>query len=131
MTASMAATLVAIALSAPVVLASGYLAFLAAFSFARRKTALPSVPSCRFRILIPAHDEEAGIARTVQNLLAVDYPAEQRRLWVIADNCTDGTAAAATAAGAEVMPSRLPPVPWPRPRPPAAEAPRAARLPRA
>src|SRR5206468_8955692 len=32
-----------------------------------------------------------------------DYPAELRRIVVVADNCSDGTAAAAEAAGATVL----------------------------
>jgi len=54
-------------------------------------------------VVVPAHDEEAGIARTIANLRALEYPAHLRRLWVVADNCGDGTAAVAAAAGAEVL----------------------------
>ena len=52
---------------------------------------------------MPAHDEEAGIAATVQSLLALDHPRELFRVRVVADNCTDATAARAAAAGAEVL----------------------------
>jgi cellulose synthase/poly-beta-1,6-N-acetylglucosamine synthase-like glycosyltransferase len=52
-------------------------------------------------ILIPAHDEAGGIAATVAALRA-DAPAETRLL-VVADNCSDDTAALARAAGAEVV----------------------------
>ena len=52
-------------------------------------------------VLIPAHDEESGIAATVLALRA--GLAEDDRLLVVADNCSDGTAAAARAAGAEVI----------------------------
>ncbi|WP_292002849.1 glycosyltransferase family 2 protein [Chlorobium sp.] len=54
-------------------------------------------------ILIPAHNEEEGIGRTVRNVLACDYPANRRDIFVIADNCTDGTAQAARIAGATVV----------------------------
>ena len=57
----------------------------------------------RFLFLIPAHDEEVGIRTCVSSLLNMDYPADLRTVVVIADNCTDGTAAAAEAAGAEVL----------------------------
>ncbi|WP_292003980.1 glycosyltransferase family 2 protein [Chlorobium sp.] len=53
-------------------------------------------------VLIPAHNEEEGITRTVQNVLACDYPANRREIFVIADNCTDHTANAARNAGATV-----------------------------
>jgi cellulose synthase/poly-beta-1,6-N-acetylglucosamine synthase-like glycosyltransferase len=51
--------------------------------------------------IIPAHDEEAGIAGTVGALLA-DAPAGLHVL-VVADNCCDQTAGIARAAGAHVI----------------------------
>lgn len=53
-----------------------------------------------FTVLVPAHDEAALIGRTVGLLRAVDYPCERYSLHVVADNCTDATAALAVAAGA-------------------------------
>ncbi len=54
----------------------------------------------RAAVLVPAHDESAGIAASLAavapQLLAGD------RLLVVADNCTDDTARVAAAAGAEV-----------------------------
>ncbi len=52
-------------------------------------------------IVIPAHDEELGISVTVQNVLEQMKPGD--RLLVVADNCTDATAARAREAGAEVV----------------------------
>ena len=68
----------------------------------------PQVPravarNARFVVVVPAHDEAAGIARTVRSLLAIDWPAHARRVCVVADNCTDATADLARAAGAEVI----------------------------
>ena len=57
----------------------------------------------RFAVLVPAHDEEAGIASTVASLLAQDYPREAYEVVVVADNCSDATAAEATRAGARVL----------------------------
>jgi cellulose synthase/poly-beta-1,6-N-acetylglucosamine synthase-like glycosyltransferase len=54
----------------------------------------------RMAILMPAHDEETGIAKTVTALRAELAPGD--RLLVIADNCTDRTAERAREAGAEV-----------------------------
>ncbi|HWK41462.1 MAG TPA: glycosyltransferase [Croceibacterium sp.] len=65
---------------------------------ARRKR---SPVSARIAILIPAHDEEAGIVDTVGALLEQVPPGA--RVIVIADNCTDSTAALAREAGAEVI----------------------------
>ncbi len=57
----------------------------------------------RIAVLIPAHDEAAFIARCVASLRAQTYPAELREIVVIADNCSDDTAAVAASAGAEVL----------------------------
>lgn len=51
--------------------------------------------------LVAAHNEEASIAATVAALLAQERRLE--RVVVIADNCSDGTACVARAAGAEVV----------------------------
>jgi cellulose synthase/poly-beta-1,6-N-acetylglucosamine synthase-like glycosyltransferase len=53
--------------------------------------------------VVPAHNEEDGIGATVRSLLSSEYPPEQRRVLVIADNCTDATAARAREAGAFVL----------------------------
>lgn len=57
----------------------------------------------RFLFFIPAHNEEEIIGACVRSLLAMDYPAGYARIVVIADNCTDGTAAVSRAAGAEAL----------------------------
>jgi hypothetical protein len=84
---------------------AGYLGILTAAALAnsRRPTPRPrSSPTRRYSILVPAHDEAQLIATTVASLLALDYPAELFGVHVVADNCTDGTATIARAAGAEV-----------------------------
>jgi hypothetical protein len=53
-------------------------------------------------VLVPAHNEESGIAATLGSLAACDYPAGARRTIVIADNCTDDTAARCAGGGVEV-----------------------------
>jgi cellulose synthase/poly-beta-1,6-N-acetylglucosamine synthase-like glycosyltransferase len=57
----------------------------------------------RFLIVIPAHDEQGEIGATVASCLALDYDPELFRVFVIADNCTDGTADEARLAGASVV----------------------------
>jgi cellulose synthase/poly-beta-1,6-N-acetylglucosamine synthase-like glycosyltransferase len=57
----------------------------------------------RFDVVVPAHNEEAGIVRTVSSLLSMDWPRTQFRVLVVADNCTDATASVARAAGALVL----------------------------
>lgn len=62
---------------------------------------LVSTRAARVAVLIPAHDEESGIGATLAALFAV-APCGTRVL-VVADNCSDATAALARAAGAEVI----------------------------
>ena len=88
--------------AAPVFAACAYL-FVLTVASRRRDPPIAGEPSTRFDIIVPAHDEEAGIARTVQSLLAIDYPAVLRRVIVVADNCSDATAARASQAGATVL----------------------------
>ena len=52
-------------------------------------------------IVVPAHDEAAVIGETLQSLTEALGP--NMRVLVIADNCTDSTAALARSAGAEVV----------------------------
>jgi cellulose synthase/poly-beta-1,6-N-acetylglucosamine synthase-like glycosyltransferase len=61
------------------------------------------LPIKRFAIFIPAHNEEIVIENIVENLKHLNYPKDSYELFVIADNCTDNTAAAAGAAGANVL----------------------------
>ncbi len=88
--------------SLPLLAACVYLALLALAS--RRRPAPPSGDgSIFFHLVVPAHDEEAGIASTVQSVVAVDYPRARFRVLVVADNCSDQTAERARGAGASVL----------------------------
>ncbi|HTH29203.1 MAG TPA: glycosyltransferase family 2 protein [Sphingobium sp.] len=60
---------------------------------------LAGVPS--MVVLVPAHNEAAGIGRTIDSLLE-ELPHDARIL-VVADNCSDDTAATARAHGADVV----------------------------
>ncbi len=84
---------------------AGYLlALLAAAATARRArppvTAAAAEPDAV--VLIPAHDEELVIERTLRSCAALDYPPGRATVVVIADNCTDATADLAARAGADV-----------------------------
>jgi cellulose synthase/poly-beta-1,6-N-acetylglucosamine synthase-like glycosyltransferase len=52
-------------------------------------------------IIVPAHNESSGIQPTLSNIRNQLLPGD--RLLVVADNCSDDTAAVAAAAGAEVI----------------------------
>lgn len=69
----------------------------------RLPAAAPSGETPFFDIIVPAHQEEAVIARTVSSLNQLDWPSDRRRILVVADNCTDTTAARAEQAGATVL----------------------------
>jgi cellulose synthase/poly-beta-1,6-N-acetylglucosamine synthase-like glycosyltransferase len=85
-----------------------HLLFLSAVALAsmlcRQRAFPPGQPArSRFLILIPAHDEETGIATTVASCRAADYPESLFSVLVIADNCSDRTSAVAASAGARVV----------------------------
>jgi cellulose synthase/poly-beta-1,6-N-acetylglucosamine synthase-like glycosyltransferase len=83
-------------------LGCAYLLVLTLLSGRRAPPAAPA-PARRFDVIVPAHDEEAGIGGTVESLLAMDYPRDLFRVLVVADNCSDATAERAAAAGAQVL----------------------------
>jgi len=80
--------------------------YLLATTFLSRR-ALPVEASLalrtRFVVVVPAHNEEAGLPATLRSLDAITYPTTHRRVLVIADNCTDRTADVARAHGADVL----------------------------
>jgi cellulose synthase/poly-beta-1,6-N-acetylglucosamine synthase-like glycosyltransferase len=55
----------------------------------------------RIVVLVPAHNEEALIAETLESLAAQTRPADE--VIVVADRCTDRTAQISTAHGAKVV----------------------------
>jgi cellulose synthase/poly-beta-1,6-N-acetylglucosamine synthase-like glycosyltransferase len=71
----------------------------------RRMLSISAVPNTVQRsslaVLIPAHNESSGIRPTIADIRAQLLPHD--RLLVVADNCSDDTAAVARAAGAEVI----------------------------
>jgi len=55
----------------------------------------------RVAVIVPAHNESSGLVPTLQDVKA--QLGVRDRLIVVADNCTDDTAAVAAASGAEVI----------------------------
>jgi cellulose synthase/poly-beta-1,6-N-acetylglucosamine synthase-like glycosyltransferase len=55
----------------------------------------------RLAVLVPAHNEEAGLSSTLESIKLELILGD--RLLVVADNCTDKTASFARSAGAEVI----------------------------
>src|SRR5216684_5961806 len=72
----------------------------AASFLARREAPRTAQRRGTVAVLIPAHDEEKGILTTLNDIKPQLRPND--RLLVVADNCTDDTAAIAASGGAEV-----------------------------
>jgi 1,2-diacylglycerol 3-beta-glucosyltransferase len=89
-------------LALPATFSCAYLALLTLLS---SKLPAPGRSSrqLRFDVIVPAHNEEGGIARTVLSLRAMDWPDSNFRILVVADNCSDATASVARNAGAQVL----------------------------
>lgn len=80
-----------------------FLEILAAISLPLRRYSVPTnfeAPR-RIALLIPAHNESAGLLPTVNDIKAQLRTGD--RLLVVSDNCSDDTAKIAAAAGAEVV----------------------------
>jgi cellulose synthase/poly-beta-1,6-N-acetylglucosamine synthase-like glycosyltransferase len=91
----------ALALLVPATIACSY--HLALTLLGRRPRRAPAIPAGhRITVLVPAHNEETGVAATIQSVLSANFPRDLVRVLVVADNCSDGTAGAARAAGADV-----------------------------
>jgi len=65
-----------------------------------RPVGSPEFRLLRFALVIPAHDEAAVLAATLRDLERLRYPRSAWQVFVIADACTDETAAVARRAGA-------------------------------
>jgi cellulose synthase/poly-beta-1,6-N-acetylglucosamine synthase-like glycosyltransferase len=61
------------------------------------------VPRQRLLVLVPAHNEQLLVADAVRSMVAMSRNDCDFELVLIADNCTDETAAIATANGARVL----------------------------
>jgi cellulose synthase/poly-beta-1,6-N-acetylglucosamine synthase-like glycosyltransferase len=90
------------ALALPATFSCAYLALLTLISWQLPAPGRSARRIC-FDLIVPAHNEEGGISRTVASLLAIDWPRDKFRVVVIADNCSDNTAAVARRAGAQVL----------------------------
>ncbi len=89
-------------LALPATTASIYLLALTCLSI-RPASAPASSRKLVFDVIVPAHDEAAGIGGTIASLKGLNWPSAQYRILVIADNCSDATAAISREAGATVL----------------------------
>ena len=70
--------------------------------FIRKKKTCGSAKLHRYAVLIAARNEQAVITQLIESIRNQTYPSHLVKIFVVADNCTDDTAAKARAAGAIV-----------------------------
>ena len=90
------------------VLVTAYYLFLAAVAILRRPTPwqesdADAESQKRFAIVVPAHNEEGVILNTLNSCREIDYPKSRFDVFVIADNCSDGTARVVQEAGTQCL----------------------------
>ena len=73
----------------------------------RRRKRLPAAAPHRFAVLIAARNEETVIGDLLDSLHAQDYDMSLITVFVIADNCTDRTAAIASEKARWSIPGRI------------------------
>jgi cellulose synthase/poly-beta-1,6-N-acetylglucosamine synthase-like glycosyltransferase len=81
----------------------GYPAAAAALARVRERRVAKADVAPTVAVIVAAHDEEAVIERRIENLRALDYPADRLELVVTSDASTDRTDELAEAAGARVI----------------------------
>jgi 1,2-diacylglycerol 3-beta-glucosyltransferase len=96
---------VGIALSIATLPATAVCAYLLVLTCLSRSSASPPGSSRKmfFDVIVPAHDEAAGISKTISSLKRLSWPTARYRIIVVADNCTDATAAISREAGVTVL----------------------------
>lgn len=84
--------------------ATFYLLALASAYFILPEASVDVAPHLNdYAILVPAHNEELLVGNTCQSLQQVHYPADKHEIYVIADNCSDDTAAICREYGVHVL----------------------------
>lgn len=77
-------------------------AFIPIAWFSKSRRLKPKMSSNKYAVLICARNEAAVIGNLIDSIKNQTFPAEQITVFVMADNCTDNTAAVAIAHGAKV-----------------------------
>jgi cellulose synthase/poly-beta-1,6-N-acetylglucosamine synthase-like glycosyltransferase len=98
------AALLVAAAGVSVPIAAFFLECVAALWPRRRPAPAERPPARPIAVLVPAHDEEAGVGPTIRAIRGQLDAGD--RVLVVADNCSDATAERARAEGAEVLERR-------------------------
>lgn len=80
-----------------------YLLLLTLSAFRVKRHYPPASKNRSFAVVVPAHNEALTLSACLSSLKAVSYPKDKFQIYVIADNCTDETAAIARNFGALVF----------------------------
>jgi len=72
---------------------------LSLFGLKKNRSRKQHAPQKSFAVLVAAHNEEKVVGALIENLKQMDYPKELYDVFVICDNCTDGTADIARSHG--------------------------------
>lgn len=85
------------------IVTSAYLALLSITAGFFKKTTNPEAAPLSFAVIVPAYNEEGQLHEVLDDLAIQKYPRDKYGVFVIADNCTDGTASLARGMGVEVF----------------------------
>ena len=80
-----------------------YQAVFAVVRLLNKRRSFTAQKLCRYAVLIAARNESSVIAQLVESIHGQEYPSDLVDVYVVADNCTDDTAAIAAAHGARVF----------------------------
>lgn len=80
-----------------------YQAVFAVVRLLKKRRTFTAQKLCRYAVLIAARNESSVIAQLVESIHGQEYPSDLVDVYVVADNCTDDTAAIAAAHGARVF----------------------------
>lgn len=70
---------------------------------AKKITSFETEKNRKFAVVVPAHNEEKIIAKTIYSLSGLIYPKKNYEVFVVADNCTDNTAQVSRSLGSTVL----------------------------
>lgn len=71
--------------------------------FFKGKRPAPDGVMRRFAVILPAYNEEKVIRFSIESLRKLAYPADKFDIFLVADHCTDATAALARSTGVMVL----------------------------